>query len=314
MKRILTGVKPTGAFHLGNYVSAVKPLLALQQEKDAEIYLFEADLHALADKDAKKSTETDLFAAYVALGVDPKRVVMYRQSEFPQITELAWIFTCLSTLPYLQMGHAYKDATQKGREGKMGLLMYPVLMAADILLPDAEVIPVGEDQRQHLEVARDMARKFNQTYGDYFKEPEGMIQKDFILPGTDGEKMSKSNNNTIPMFGTDEEIRKSIMGIVTDSTPQGEPLDPNTCVICTLLKCIASDEEYAAMEKRYKEGSISYKEAKEYLYDTFMKHFAEARETYKTIKSEDILAPRRDALRTMFDKRLQEIRTLIGLT
>ena len=242
--RIFTGLKPTGALHLGNYFGSIRQMLDLQDE--GEMFFFIADLHALtnlsddqrySDEERRQNTN-HLLCASIALGIDPKKSVVYRQSDFPQITELAWIFSCLLRHNFLTIGHAYKDAIQSRQELSLGVFLYPVLMAADILIANADVVPVGKDQAQHLELTREIARKFNYiARKEYFKEPEERIQKETgVIPGIDGEKMSKSKGNTLPIFDNEEMLCKKIMSIVTDSTPQGQPIKPETCLICTYLE------------------------------------------------------------------------------
>lgn len=211
-KRLLTGLQPSGALHIGNYFGALKPFLKMYEEYNS--FLFVPDYHALTslrEPDVLRENIINVVRDYMAVGVDPKRATMYQQSDISEHTELAWIFDCLVSVPFLMQGHAYKDKVAKGLEPNAGLLTYPMLMAADILLYDVDVVPVGEDQRQHIEYAREAAAKFNTAFGETFKQPKEMILKEVgVIPGTDGKKMSKSYKNTIPLFGTKDEISKEI--------------------------------------------------------------------------------------------------------
>jgi tryptophanyl-tRNA synthetase len=220
MKKVLvSGIQPSGTIHIGNYFGAIKQFVDMQDKYDTRIFI--ADLHSITtvqDKDKLKSGTINVLLDYLACGLDPEKVVLFKQSDIPEVTELAWYFNCITTMPYLERATSYKDANQKAKEVTVGLFDYPILMAGDILIQDADIVPVGSDQKQHIEYARDTAQKFNNTFGEIFKLPEAMILDSVaIVPGTDGRKMSKSYGNTIPLFGTDEEIKKAVMGIVTDS-------------------------------------------------------------------------------------------------
>ena len=292
-KRILAGLQPTGALHLGNYFGSVRQMLDLQNEA-GEMFFFIADLHALTnlgDESERCSSEErlrnseHLLCASVALGIDPKKSLVYRQSDFPQVTELAWILVCLLKHNFLTVGHAYKDAMQSAQESDLGVFLYPVLMAADILIAGAEVVPVGKDQAQHLELTREMARKFNYiAQKEYFREPEGRVPEEIgLIPGIDGEKMSKSKGNTLPIFDSEEVLRKKIMSIVTDSTPQGEPIRPDTCLICTYLEKVMSRDAYGTVANRCSKGDITYRELKDLLIKNYLSYFREARDTYNKL-------------------------------
>lgn len=326
-KRILTGLQPTGALHLGNYLGSVQQMVDLQEK--GEMFFFIADLHALThlcnnsqrvDPDEQRENNRHLLCASIALGIDPKKTIVYRQSDFPQITELAWIFSCLLKHNFLTIGHAYKDAAQNNQDPGLGVFLYPVLMAADILIADARVVPVGKDQAQHLELTREIVRKFNLVTGNqYFKEPEGIIPEEVgLIPGVDGGKMSKSKGNTLPIFDNEEVLRKKIMSIVTDSTPQGSPIDPKSCIVCTYLEKVMPRNEYGTVANRCNQGDISYKELKELLAKHYLSHFKDAREKYKKLVQdkkygEKILAQNRKKLDKLFTHRLSEIKTLLGL-
>ena len=320
MERVLTGIKPTGKIHLGNYFGSIRDIVYSQS--DYEVFLFIADLHALTSKDVQKSPKEfsnnikDLTLNLIALGVDPKKTKFYIQSNHKQITILKWIFDCLISLPSLERAHAFKDAAAKKSEINAGLLTYPVLMSADILIADADLVPVGPDQKQHIEIARDIARLFNNTYGKFFKEPKEKVVVD-SLTGTDGRKMSKSYKNTIEIFTSEEEFKKQIMKIVTDSKSEKEVKDPNKCPVFKLHSLFNWDD-LSEIESKYKSGFIGYKESKELLAERAWKFFEEARlKKAEMLKNEniyeEILSINKDEINTHFDSRLNQIISLVGL-
>lgn len=320
-KRLLSGVKPTGSPHIGNYFGAMRQFVELQNKYDSLVMI--ADYHALnLIKDRKEMEENIINIAldYLAIGLDPKKVIIFKQSDVSAHTELAWIFDTITTMPYLMRAHAYKDAEAKSREINVGTFNYPMLMAADILLYDAEIVPVGQDQKQHVEYSRDTAQKFNNIFGETFKLPEALIMEDVsIVPGTDGQKMSKSYKNTIPLFGTDEEIKKIVMRIVTDSKEADEPKDPETCNIFALHKLFLDEKELATLRDRYTKGEISYKESKEMLFDEitkYVKSMRERRERYqKNIKKvKKILANGAKRAQKIADKKMFEVKKVIGVS
>ncbi len=326
-RKIITGIKPTGSIHLGNYFGTIRQIVDLQDS--GEMFVFLADLHALtgcSDADSRHDSNLfekyshDVIRAYVALGVDPKKTVIYRQSEFPQITELTWIFSCLLKHQFLTIGHAYKDALQQEKEPGLGVFLYPVLMAADILLLGANTVPVGKDQVQHVEMAREIARKFNMlTETRYFSEPQEQVVKETaVVPGIDGRKMSKSYDNVLPIFADETEIRKRIMGITTDSTPAGQPIRPDNCTICSYLELLLSREKYGDVANKCLHGKISYKELKEMLVDAYLDYFKDARETYAKLENNSsyidrLLGQHRKKMDTLFTDRLNEVRRMLGL-
>lgn len=284
-KRLLSGVQPSGTIHIGNYFGAIKQFVDLQDEYDSVVFI--ADLHAITTIQNKKELSENILNValdYLACGLDPKKVCLFKQSDVIEVTELAWYFNCITTMPFLERATAYKDANQKAKEINVGLFDYPILMAADILIQDADVVPVGADQKQHVEYARDIALKFNHIYGETFKLPEPLILKNVaIVPGIDGRKMSKSYKNTIPLFGTDEEIKKAVMSIVTDSKRPDEPKDPDSCNIFSLHKLFLSENDLEILRDRYMKGTIGYKESKDLLYDAILnlvKPMREKRESY----------------------------------
>lgn len=265
--RILSGIQPSGKLHLGNYFGMMKPALELQERGDA--FLFIADFHALTtveDPDTLRAATRDVALDFLACGLDPERTVFYRQSDVPEITELTWLLSIVTPVGLLQRCHSYKDKLAKGIAASHGLFSYPVLMAADILAVGSDRVPVGRDQKQHLEVTRDIAQRFNQRYGAVFKLPEAVIQEDVaVVPGLDGQKMSKSYNNTIELFGDVTATRARIMRIVTDSTPLEEPKDPERCNVFALYRLLVSGEERRAMAERYRAGGFGYGDAKKAL-------------------------------------------------
>jgi tryptophanyl-tRNA synthetase len=269
-KILLSGVKPTGRVHIGNYFGAMKQFIDLQHEYES--YIFIADYHALTTVQDKVEMEKgilDVALDYLAIGLDPKRVVLFKQSDVPQVTELAWIYNCITTVPYLMRAHAFKDAEAKNKEINVGVFDYPILMAADILIQDADVVPVGQDQKQHVEYARDTAQKFNNIFGagnKVFKMPEPLILKEVeTVPGTDGRKMSKSYGNVIPLFATDDEIVKAVMSIPTDSKGVAEPKNPDESNLFAIHKLFLKGPKLDDLRAKYTNGGMGYKEAKELL-------------------------------------------------
>ncbi len=265
-KILLSGVQPSGKIHIGNYFGAIKQFVDMQDKYDS--YVFIANYHALTTVSDKKTLERNTFEVavdYLACGLDPRKTTLFAQSEIPEVAELAWIFECITTVPYLMRAHAFKDAEAKGAEVNAGLFNYPMLMAADILIQDADVVPVGQDQKQHIEYARDTALKFNRVFGDTFKMPEPLILEEVaIIPGTDGRKMSKSYGNTIPLFATSDEIKKGVMSLPTDSKGIKDPKNPHSCNIMALHR-LFSGPLVGTLETRYRDGAIGYHESKEIL-------------------------------------------------
>ena len=277
--RVLTGITTTGVPHLGNLVGAVLPAIKASERKDTTSFLFLADYHSLiknSDSELRHKSSFDIAACWLACGLDPKKVIFYRQSDIPHIFELAWILSCLASKGLLNRAHAYKAATTDNETNKtkdidkgvnMGLFNYPILMAADILMFKADSVPVGQDQKQHIEMTRDIALKFNHHYGDILTPPEAVIDEHTgVLPGIDGKKMSKSYNNTIPVFNEEEELRKVIMKIKTNSLEPGEPKDSLDCNIFNIYKATSSIEKVDNLQKLYDEG-IAWGEAKKILFE-----------------------------------------------
>ena len=281
--RVLSGIQPSGALHVGNYFGAIRQYVALQHGNDA--FYFVADFHALTSvRDAKqlRGSVFDVLADLLALGLDPESATLFVQSDVPETTELAWLLSTVTPMGWLEKCVSYKDKVQQGLPAEHGLFAYPVLQAADILLYDAEVVPVGQDQKQHLEITRDIAERFNHVYGkggEVFRLPKPYILDAVaVVPGLDGRKMSKSYNNTIEIFDAPELIRKKCKKIVTDSTPVEAPKDPDTCPLFSLYRLFAPVEELADVERRYREGGVGYGEMKTRLADAIIATFAPARE------------------------------------
>lgn len=297
-KRILSGVQPTGKLHLGNYFGAVKQHIELQTQ--GQCFYFIANYHALTTiQDAKvlAANTRDVALDYLALGLDPDKAVFYRQSDIPEVTELAWILATVTNMGLLERAVSFKEKTDKGIEASVGLFTYPVLMAADILIVRSHLVPVGKDQVQHLEMTSDMAGKFNRTFGEVFPEPAPLIPKQenqAKVPGTDGQKMSKSYGNTIDIFAEGKPLEKTIMGIKTTSTPLGQPLDPDTCNVFALYSLFATEEEKAALAADYRAGKIGYGHAKKMLKAKIDAYFGPFRDKRKALAQdpstvEDIL-------------------------
>jgi len=276
--RILSGMQPTGKPHLGNYLGAMRQHVEMQDDPKNECFYFLANYHALTTvKDGEKLTKMtqDLAIDYLALGIDPEKTAFFLQSDVPEVTELTWIFNCILHFGMLERAHAWKDALEKGKKDPtVGLFNYPVLMAADILIYQPDLVPVGKDQKQHVEIARDIGQKFNTLYGETFKIPEPSIKKEVeTVPGTDGEKMSKSYGNVIEFFEPEDVLKKQVMSIVTDSTPIEEPKDPTKCNVFNIYKLIATDEETAEFKEKYEKGGFGYGDAKKELLNKILTTF-----------------------------------------
>jgi tryptophanyl-tRNA synthetase len=285
MSRILTGVQSTGTPHLGNLLGAIMPAIQMANKPENDSFIFIADLHSLTQiKDAQtlRQNTYSVAATWLACGLDIERSVFYRQSDIPQVTELSWYLSCFFPYQRLTLAHSFKDKADRLEDVNSGLFTYPMLMAADILLYDAEIVPVGKDQLQHLEMTRDVASRFHAKMGEVFVIPEANVQKETMyVPGTDGEKMSKSKDNTINIFQTDKKLRKQIMGIQTDSTPLEEPKNPDTCNVFNLYKLMASEDQVAEMRKNYEDGGYGYGHAKQALFELVKERFQEPREKYE---------------------------------
>lgn len=318
--RILSGIQPSGKLHLGNYFGMMRPALELQEEGEA--YLFIANYHALTtihDRADLWAHTQDVALDFLACGLDPERTAFYRQSDVPEVTELTWLLSVLAPMGLLERCHSYKDKTARGLPASHGLFSYPVLMAADILAVQANVVPVGRDQKQHVEVTRDLALKFNHQFGEIFTIPEPAIRDSVaVVSGVDGQKMSKSYNNTIDIFGPAKETRKRIMRIVTDSKALEEPKDPATCNVFALLKLLATPDEQAAWADRYRAGGMGYGDAKKRLAELFEDHFAPLRERRDALLRdpgyvEDVLQQGAQRARAVARATLDQARAATGL-
>jgi tryptophanyl-tRNA synthetase len=284
-KRILSGVQPSGKLHLGNYFGAVKQHIALQDE--GECFYFIANYHALTtiqERQTLLDNTRDVALDYLALGLDPRKATFFRQSDVPEVTELAWILGTVTNMGLLERAVSYKEKVDKGIDASVGLFTYPILMAADILIYRSHLVPVGKDQVQHLEMTQDIAGKFNRAFGDIFPIPNYRLEKETSkVPGTDGQKMSKSYGNTIEIFAEGKSLEKTVMGIKTDSTPLGQPLNPETCNVFTLYSLFATEAERSALASDYRSGKIGYGGAKKLLKGKIDAFFAPARERRKQL-------------------------------
>lgn len=284
MARILTGIQSTGTPHLGNILGAIAPAIEMAQNPENESFLFIADMHSLTqikNADELRQNTYTTAAAWLAFGLDIEKTVFYRQSDVPQATELAWYLSCFFPYQRLTLAHSFKDKADRLEDVNGGVFLYPMLMAADILLYDANIVPVGKDQLQHLEMTRDVASRFHAQMGETFVLPEGKVQEQTMyVPGTDGEKMSKSRGNLINLFQTDKKLRKQIMGIQTDSTPMENPKNPATDNVFALYKLLASVEQIEEMSANYLAGNYGYGHAKQALYEVIVQKFDNARDTY----------------------------------
>ena len=284
MAKILTGIQSTGTPHLGNLLGAILPAIQMAKNPDNESFLFIADLHSITQ--IKNGTELrqntySTAAAWLACGLDTNKIVFYRQSDVTETTELAWYLSCFFPFQRLTLAHSFKDKADRLDDVNAGLFSYPMLMAADILLYDATIVPVGKDQLQHIEITRDVASRFNHQMGETFVIPEAKTSEETMyVPGTDGQKMSKSRNNFINIFVDDNALRKQIMGIETDSTPLEAPKNPDTCNVFTLYKLLGSTEEITDLRAKYEAGNYGYGHAKQALYDLMVVKFASEREKY----------------------------------
>jgi len=284
MARILTGVQSTGTPHLGNLLGAVLPAIEMSQDIENDSFLFIADLHSLTQIKDGEQLRKNTFAtaaAWLACGLNPDTTVFYRQSDVSEVTELAWYLNCFFPYQRLTLAHSFKDKAESLSDVNAGLFSYPMLMAADILLYDANIVPVGKDQLQHLEMTRDVASRFNHQMGDSFVIPEAKIQENTqYIPGTDGQKMSKSKNNTINIFLEEKKLRKQIMKIQTDSTPLEDPKNPDQCHVFALYQLLASAEEVADLRAQYLQGGMGYGTAKQALFEVVLKRFETERERF----------------------------------
>ena len=318
--RILTGLQPSGNLHIGNYFGAMRQLLELQQK--GETFLFIADYHALTTSpkaDDLRSNVYHLALDFLSCGLSLDNTVFFRQSDVPQVTELMWILNNITTVGFLERAHSYKDKIAKGFTPNTGLFTYPVLMAADILLYGSELVPVGKDQKQHLEITRDLAIRFNNDYEETFKIPEAYIPTSVaVVPGIDGQKMSKSYGNTIPLFGAQKAIRKIVMSIVTDSTPMEDPKDPEKCNVVALYKLVATPEEVEEMKANYRAGNYGYGHAKQAFFEKLWAYFEPMRERRAQLEKDpdyiwDVLREGGKKDSEEAEKTMDRVRRAVGL-
>jgi tryptophanyl-tRNA synthetase len=318
--RILSGIQPSGKLHIGNYFGMMKPALELQEQGEA--FLFIADYHALTsvrDANTLREMTIDVALDFLAAGLDPDKTAFYRQSDVPEVQELAWLLSVVTPMGLLERCHSYKDKTAKGLAATHGLFAYPVLMAADILSVQSTVVPVGRDQKQHVEVTRDIATKFNHMYGEVFTLPEPSIRDSVaVVPGVDGQKMSKSYDNTLEIFGAAKPLKKRVMKIVTDCKELEDPKDPDTCNVFALYKLFASEAEQANLAARYRAGNFGYGTAKKELLEKINEHFAPMREKRAELENnmdfvEEVLRKGAYKARAETQKTLQAARKAVGL-
>jgi len=318
--RVLSGIQPSGRLHIGNFFGAMRPQLQLQAEHDC--FYFIADYHALTsnpDPADIAQRVADVAIDYMALGLDTGKTVFWRQSDVPQVTELTWLLSCVTPVGLLQRCTSYKDKVAQGMSPNHGLFAYPVLQAADILIFNSNLVPVGADQKQHIEVTRDIAIRFNNNYGEILTVPkEHIIESVAVVPGLDGRKMSKSYGNTIEIFETESSVKKKIMRIVTDSTPVEDPKDPAKCNVFALLKLVASDDELGEWESKYRNGGMGYGEAKKRLAELVIDYFKPYREKRAELESNigyvnEILAEGAKRARAVAVETLAKARKAVGL-
>lgn len=325
---VLTGIKPTGTLHIGNYFGAIKPGIELSKNPEYDCYYFLADYHALntiKDKNLLKQNTLEMAAAWLACGIDPKRVVFYQQSKVPEVTELNWILSNVTSKGLMNRAHAYKAMVEKAQENgddpdayvNMGLFNYPILMAADILLFNTKLVPIGQDQKQHVEMARDIAKAFNKCYGSTFVMPQDLITEGVgLIAGTDGRKMSKSYGNIIPIFASEQELKKIVSGIKTDSSLPTEPKSTD-CTLFNLYKLFANKEQTAAMAEQYAKG-ISWADAKSALFEVMNAYLSPIREKYNHYMQNpqivyDILLDGSNRARVIAKETIKRARERIGL-
>ncbi len=321
MKIFLSGIQPSGALHLGNYFGAMQPAIEMQNQGQAVYFI--ADYHALtsvAKADDLRRYTFDVAAGFLACGLDPQRTILFRQSDVPQVHELAWLLSVVTPMGLLERAHSYKDKVAQGAETTHGLFAYPVLMAADILLYNSDCVPVGKDQKQHLEIARDIAQKFNDRFGSVFKIPEPMIRETTaIVPGIDGRKMSKSYNNTLELFGEDKVLEKRIMGIPTNSTPVADPKPVEGSILAQLMQTVATPAQYETYVGKMKTGGVGYGDLKKELAAVTKEFLAPFKKKFQTFKErpDEVEAILRDGAiraRTLAAPVLEAARKATGLS
>ena len=321
MARILTGIQSTGVPHLGNILGAIMPAIAMADDPNNESFLFIADMHSLTQIKNGEELRNNTYATaatWLACGLDIEKTVFYRQSDVPQVSELSWYLSCFFPYQRLTLAHSFKDKADRLEDINAGLFTYPMLMAADILLYDANIVPVGKDQLQHIEMTRDVASRFHAQLGETFVLPESKVHEHTMyIPGTDGAKMSKSKGNLINLFQTDKKLRKQIMGIVSDSTPMEDSKDPTTDATFALYKILATQEQIEEMSANYLAGNYGYGHAKQALYELIVEKFGDAREKFEYYMSnlnevDNALALGADKAKKVADEVLERVRNKIG--
>jgi tryptophanyl-tRNA synthetase len=319
--RILSGIQPSGVVHIGNYFGMIRRATALQAEGEA--FYFIANYHALTsvrNPDQLRENSRRVATDFLACGFDPDRGALFLQSDVPQVAELEWILSTVAPMGLLERAHSYKDKLARGMAASAGLFTYPVLMAADILIYDSDIVPVGKDQKQHIEITRDLAVKMNETYGEVFKLPEARIQPETeTVPGTDGQKMSKSYGNTIDIFGEEQETRKRVMSIVTDSTPVEAPKNPDSSTIFHLFSLFGSKHEIAEMRERFRKGGTGYGEFKKELFEKLWEYFAPMRKRRQELLADklyvdSVLVRGAQRANEVADGVMTRVRAAVGLT
>lgn len=320
MPRILSGIQPSGTLHLGNYFGMMRPAVELQER--GETFYFIADYHALTtvqDPEMLRRNVREVAVDFLACGLDPERTVFFRQSDVARVAELTWILSTVTPVGLLERAHSFKDKTVRGIAASCGLFSYPVLMAADILLYDSDVVPVGRDQKQHLEITRDIAVKMNEAYGEIFKLPEPDIREEVaVVPGTDGQKMSKSYGNALPIFGDEKALRKRVMGIVTDSTALQEPKPTDDSTILALYRLVAEAAEVRRMEDDFRAGGVGYGDFKKRLFEALWDYFAPMRERREALlrqpeRVDEILRDGAARASAVADETMDRVRRAVGL-
>lgn len=318
---MLSGVKPTGRPHIGNYFGAMKQFVDLQNEYE-DVFIFIADYHAMTSDDKSinfAENGLNLALDYLAIGLDPEKVTLFRQSDVPQVTELNWIFSCLVTMPYLMRAHAFKDAEAKNQEVNVGTFCYPVLMSADILIQDADVVPVGKDQKQHLEISREVARKFNHHYGETFKEPQEKILEDTeSVIGIDGQKMSKSYGNVIPLFASDEETEKTIMSVPMDSKDIEEKKNPEDYNLYKIVKLFTTEDQDKEIRAMFENGGVGYADIKKHVAGVINDYLRPMREKRSELEKNknyvlEVLEKGGKIARERAEAKMKDVRKKVGL-
>ena len=320
MTRVLSGIQPSGSLHIGNYFGMMKQMI--KHQNSSELFCFIVNYHAMTSlHDGKELKENTIEAAidFLALGLDPDKSIFWIQSDVPEVMELSWILSCHTSLGLLERSHSYKDKIARGIVPNAGLFTYPVLMAADILLYDAEIVPVGKDQKQHIEITRDIAGSFNTAYGEIFVMPDGEISEETsVIPGIDGQKMSKSYGNTINIFDDEQTLKKKVMKIVTDSTPVEDPKDPDKCNLFAVYKLFASDDMLSNMKDRYLKGGTGYGQVKKELLELLIEYFKPYRENRKQFENDrhevySILKNGADKARSVASVTLKRVKDAVGI-